>query len=82
VERGHEVGERAGHLELDLEALAGENERVLMVGLAIKNPPKQTHPKNPKNHLKKPTKNVFLVGFFWVFKFVLNFYENNTNFSL
>jgi hypothetical protein len=32
-------------------------------GLAIKNPPKKTHPKNPP---KKPTKNVFC-GFFWVF---------------
>jgi hypothetical protein len=43
-------------------------------GLALKNPPKKTHP-------KKPTKN----GFFWVFlgffKFLI-FYENNTNFSL
>jgi hypothetical protein len=33
-------------------------------GLALKNPPKKTHPKKPKKtHLKKPTKN----GFFWVF---------------
>jgi len=50
--------------------------------LALKNPPKKTHPKKPKKtHLKKPTKN----GFFWVFlgffKFFI-FYENNTNFSL
>jgi hypothetical protein len=31
-------------------------------GLALKNPPKKTHPKKPKKtHLKKPTKN----GFFW-----------------
>jgi hypothetical protein len=37
-------------------------------GLALKNPPKKTHPKKPqKTHLKKPTKNVFFV---WVF---LNF---------
>jgi hypothetical protein len=35
--------------------------------LAIKNPPKKTH-------LKKPKKNGFLK--------ILNFYENNTNFSL
>jgi hypothetical protein len=33
-------------------------------GLALKNPPKKTHPKKPqKTHLKKPTKS----GFFWVF---------------
>jgi hypothetical protein len=33
-------------------------------GLAVKNPPKKTHPKKTqKNHLKKTTKNVF----FWVF---------------
>jgi hypothetical protein len=39
-------------------------------GLAIKNPPKKTHPKkNKKTHLKKPTKNGFF-GFFGVF---LNF---------
>jgi hypothetical protein len=39
-------------------------------GLALKNPPKKTHPKKPKkNHLKKPTKNVF----FWVFLVFLNF---------
>jgi hypothetical protein len=32
--------------------------------LALKNPPKKTHPKKPKKtHLKKPTKSVF----FWVF---------------
>jgi hypothetical protein len=53
-----------------------------LAGLALKNPPKKTHPKKPKKtHLKKPTKN----GFFWVFmgffKFFI-FYENNTNFSL
>jgi hypothetical protein len=36
-----------------------------------KNPPKKTH-------LKKPTKNVFDLGFF---KFFI-FYENNTNFSV
>jgi hypothetical protein len=29
-------------------------------GLAIKNPPKKTHPKNPP---KNPTKNVFFLGF-------------------
>jgi hypothetical protein len=39
----------------------------LKPGLALKNPPKKTHPKKPKKtHLKKPTKS----GFFWVF---LNF---------
>jgi hypothetical protein len=63
VQGGHEVGERAGHLELDLEALAGENERVLMAGLAIKNPPKKTQKKTPK----KPTKNVFFLGFLGLF---------------
>jgi hypothetical protein len=40
-------------------------------GLAIKNPPK-------KNHLKKPTKNVFW-GVFKIFYFLK---ENNTNLSL
>jgi hypothetical protein len=36
-------------------------------GLALKNPPKKTHPKKTKkNHLKKPTKNVFFLVF-WVF---------------
>jgi hypothetical protein len=54
----------------------------LQAGLAIKNPPKKTHPKKPnqknqKKKHKKTTKNVFL-GFF---KFLI-FYENNTNFSL
>jgi hypothetical protein len=40
-------------------------------GLALKNPPKKTHPKKPKKtHLKKPTKKCFFFGFFWVF---LNF---------
>jgi hypothetical protein len=53
--------------------------------LALKNPPKKTHPKKPKKtHLKKPTKNGFF-GVFWVFlgffKFLI-FYENNTNFFL
>jgi hypothetical protein len=43
-----------------------------MAGLAIKKPPKKTQ---KKTH-KKPIKNVFL-GFL-----ILNFYENNTNFSL
>jgi hypothetical protein len=50
-------------------------------GLALKNPPKKTHPKKPKKkHLKKPLKMGFL-GFFGFFKFLI-FYENNTNFSL
>jgi hypothetical protein len=48
--------------------------RYSQAGLALKNPPKKTQ----KTHLKKPTKNVFFFGFF---KFI-NFYENNTNFSL
>jgi hypothetical protein len=35
-------------------------------GLALKNPPKKTHPKKPKKtHLKNPLK----VGFFGYFKF-------------
>jgi hypothetical protein len=51
-------------------------------GLALKNPPKKTHPKKPKKtHPKKPTKNVFFLGFLSFFKFLI-FYENNTNFSL
>jgi hypothetical protein len=38
----------------------------LLTGLAIKNPPKKNHPKNPKKtHLKKPTKNVFFFFFFF-----------------
>jgi hypothetical protein len=38
--------------------------------LALKNPPKKTHPKKPKKtHLKKPTKN----GFFGFFAVYLNF---------
>jgi hypothetical protein len=48
-------------------ALRAEGRHVQQAGLAIKNPPK-------KNHLKKPTKNVFFL--------ILNFYGNNTNFSL
>jgi hypothetical protein len=31
-----------------------------VAGLAIKNPPKKTHPKNPP---KKPTKKVFFLNF-------------------
>jgi hypothetical protein len=56
----------------------------MLSGLALKNPPKKTHPKKPtqKNPPKKPTKNVFFWGVFWgFFKFFI-FYENNTNFSL
>ncbi len=42
-------------------------------GLALKNPPKKTHPKKPqKTHLKKPTKNGFF-GFFLVFLIFLFF---------
>jgi hypothetical protein len=42
----------------------------VVAGLALKTPPKKTHPKKPKKtHLKKPTKNVF----FWVFK-IFNFF--------
>jgi hypothetical protein len=42
----------------------------LKAGLALKNPPKKTHPKKPKkNHLKKPTKNVFFWFFLGFFKF-------------
>jgi hypothetical protein len=55
---------------------------LLQAGLAIKDPPKKTHPKKPtqKTHLKNPTKMCFLV-LFGFFKFSI-FYENNTNFSL
>jgi hypothetical protein len=39
-------------------------------GLAIKNPPKKTHPKKQKKiHQKKPTKNVFFLGFFGFLNF-------------
>jgi hypothetical protein len=45
-----------------------------VAGLAIKNPPIKTHPKNPQKTTKRnPLKWVFLI---------FNFYENNTNFSL
>jgi hypothetical protein len=45
---------------------------VFKSGLAIKNPPKKTHPKKPKKtHLKKPTKN----GFFWVFLGFFKFFN-------
>jgi hypothetical protein len=44
--------------------MLGSNPGPLQPGLALKNPPKKTHPEKPKkNHLKKTTKN----GFFWVF---------------
>jgi hypothetical protein len=50
--------------------------------VGIKKPTQKNPPiKTKKNHLKKPTKNVF----FWFFGVFLNFfifYENNTNFSL
>jgi hypothetical protein len=37
---------------------------VRQAGLAIKNPPKKTHPKKPKKtHIKKPTKNEFFSFF-------------------
>ncbi len=59
---------------------------LFLPGLALKNPPKKTHPKKPtqktqKTHLKKTTKSVFLGGFFGFFK-IFYFYENNKNFSL
>jgi hypothetical protein len=42
-------------------------------GLALKNPPKKTHPKKPKrNHLKNPLKMDFF-GFFWFFFKIFNF---------
>jgi hypothetical protein len=51
-------------------------------GLALKNPPKKTHPKKPKKKPpKKPTKNDFLEFFLGFLKFLI-FYENNTNLSL
>ncbi len=59
-----------------LQAEGGDGlEPALQAGLAIKNPPKKTHPK--KNPPKKPLK-MFFFGFI---KFLI-FYENNTNFSL
>jgi hypothetical protein len=34
-------------------------------GLALKNPPKKTHPKKPKKtRLKKPTRKLVFLGFF------------------
>jgi hypothetical protein len=37
-------------------------------GLALKNPPKKTHPNKPKKKpLKKTKKNPPASGFFWVF---------------
>jgi hypothetical protein len=69
-DRVHQVGPRVGdggagptggHHGAGQDA-AGAEAAALRPGLAIKNPPKKTQ----KNHLKKPTKNVF----FWVF---LNF---------
>jgi hypothetical protein len=68
----------AGRVLADAELLLVCQE-VVQAGLAIK----PTHPKNTpkKNHLKKPTKNVFLGFIFGFFKFLI-FYENNTNFSL
>jgi hypothetical protein len=53
---------------------------LIIAKVGVKKPTQKNPPKKPtqKTHLKKTTKNVFL-GFFWVF---LNFYENNTNFSL
>jgi hypothetical protein len=48
------------------------------LGLALKNPPKKTHPKNPKKRTQKNPLKMFFFGFF---KFLI-FYENNTNFSL
>jgi hypothetical protein len=41
-------------------------------GLAIKNPTKKNPPKKTqKNHLKKPTKNVFFLFFWGFFKFLI-----------
>jgi hypothetical protein len=51
---------------------ASLHESELGPGLALKNPPKKTHPKKPKKtHLKKPTKSGFF-GFFGVF-LIFNF---------
>jgi hypothetical protein len=65
------------HLQVSLSSLSCARYKgqpsALAPGLALKNPPKKTHPKKPqKNHLKKPTKNVFFVGFF-KFLIFLNF---------
>ncbi len=58
----------------NMEEVDKQSKRLVKAGLAVKNPPKKTHPKNPP---KKPIKNGFLGFFkFWIF------YENNTNFSL
>jgi hypothetical protein len=78
-----EVWRRQGSLCESWQCSRGADEELVKEsGLALKNPPKKTHPKKPKKtHLKKPTKS----GFFWVFlgffKFLI-FYESNKNFSL
>jgi hypothetical protein len=72
--RPHPQVRHAAHLHL--------THRVLQPGLAIKTHPTKPPKKNQKNHLKKPTKNVFFFKVcFGFFKFFI-FYENNTNFSL
>jgi hypothetical protein len=50
-----------------LTLILSEKEYGLQTGLALKNPPKKTHPKKTKKtHLKNPLKMVFL-GFFGFF---------------
>jgi hypothetical protein len=52
--------------DVDVDLDPGSGTQALCTGLALKNPPKKTHPKKPKKtHLKKPTKS----GFFWFFGF-------------
>ncbi len=43
----------------------------LLPRLAIKNPPKKTHPKTQKNYLKNRLKMFFFFGFFYIFYFFM-----------
>jgi hypothetical protein len=59
-----------GHGNRVLIFLAVAGSQAVQAGVAIKKPPKKTHPNKPqKNHLKKPIKNGFL-GFFLIFNFL------------
>jgi hypothetical protein len=64
---GNSIKSSAGNAAAGLLASSSQ-----VAGLAIKNPPKKTHTKNP---LK-----MFSLGFLCFLHFL--FYENNTNFSL
>jgi hypothetical protein len=55
---GNSIKSSAGNAAAGLLASSSQ-----VAGLAIKNPPKKTH-------LKKPTKNVCFLGFFFIFNFL------------